>query len=258
MRDDRDVYPMPPPGSEVGGPDGHSYGAALIPADETTPPLVMDVLRGIRFTGWIAPLHDGWIVVLGQPGDAVVANDRRGIIEVGALLATRIPDAVLAVRVRQDRQLGLVAWSAGEERVRYCSDPSREPDADKDVLAQPVGVEGADVLADLWNRPDSAEDLSELLEEELDPDSVYESERLGRVLRLLGLPAWIVGAGSLPRRMPTGPKVSELVHLRAGAPGLAGRWRGVLTKPVRRRQAAPPVIVDPPTGHGGGFEEWMF
>lgn len=244
--------------SEIGGPEGFSYGAVIIPADALSLPDLQTALSGIRFSGWIAPARDGWVIVLGDPGDGVVAEERRGVIEVAGLVAQRVPGPVLAVRVRHDRQLALVAWRGGEEVARYCSDPSRETGADKDVLTEPVGAEHAQTFAGLWNRPDAAEELAELLEEELDPDSVYESERLGKTLRLLGLPAWIVAAGALPRAMPTGPKVSELVHLRAGLTGVAGRSRDALVRPVRRRQHPPPVIDDPPKGGGMGFEEWMF
>jgi hypothetical protein len=105
---------------------------------------------------------------------------------------------------------------------------------------------------------DAAEELAELLEDELDPDSVYESERLGRVLRMLGLPAWLVAAGELPRPMPTGPRPSELTRLRVGRTGSAGRMLASLVGPVRRRQTAPPVTPDPPKGNDMGFESWMY
>ena len=258
MRDDRVVYPALSAGSDVGGPDGHTYGAVIVPADDLTLPSLQALLTFIRFSGWIAPARDGWFVVLGEPGGGVVADAKRGIIEVGGLIAERVSGPVLAMRVLRDRQLGLVAWSAGEEVARYCSDPSREPGADKEVFSEPIGAENAETLAELWNAKDAAEGLTELLEEEIDPDSVYESERLGRTLRLLGLPAWIVAAGSLPRSMPTGPKASELVQLRAGLPGVAGRTRDALVRPVRRRQMPPPVIVDPPSGSGTDYESWMF
>jgi hypothetical protein len=249
---------MPAPQSDAGGPAGHSYGAVLVPASTQSVSTVRGVLTGIRFTGWLAPPSEGWIVVIGEPGDGVVADGQRGIVEVGALLAARVTDAVLAVRVRRDRQLGLVAWAGGEEVARYCSDPSVEPGADKEELSEPVGVEAAEALAELRGRPEAEEELTELLGEELDPDSVSESERLGQVLRLLDLPGWIVAAGELPRSMPRGPKVSELEHLRAGATGFAGRSRDAVVRPLRRRQDAPPLIDDPPTGGGIGYEEWMF
>jgi len=249
---------MPASDAEVGGPTGHSYGAVIVAADERSLPDLQDALGSIRFSGWIAPPTEGYVVVLGDPGDGVVADGRRGVIEVGGMIAEPATEPVLALRVRHDRQLALVAWRGGEEVVRYCSDPSREPGAGKDVLAEPYGVESAEILADLWGRPDAAERLSELLGDELDPDSVYESERLGATLRLLGMPAWIVAAGALPRAMPTGPTVSDLMRLRAGATGLTGRTRDSLVRPVRRRQHPPPVIADPPTGSGTDLESWMF
>ena len=249
---------MPAADPEVGGPAGHSYGAALFPGHALTPSALQDMLSGIRFSGWIAPPDHGLVVVLGDPGDGVVADGRRGIIEVAGVLAASVRGPVLAVRVRNDRQLALVAWRGGDEVARYCSDPSQEPEADKDVLAEPFGAENADTFAVLWHRPDAAEELFELLEEELDPDSVFESERLGRVLRLLGMPDWIVAAGALPRAMPRGPDASQLSRMRAGAMGVAGRSRDALLRPVRRRQHPPPVIADPPTGGGMGEEYWMF
>lgn len=249
---------MPASSSQVGGPDGHSYGAVILPARDATLPDLLRILSVIRFTGWIAPAQGDWLVVLGDPGDGVVADDRRGIIEVGELLAERVRGPVLTVRVRHDRQLALVAWLAAEEVARYCSDPSREPHTEREVLAEPVGAEYADAFAQLWDRPDAAEQLAELLAEELDPESVYESERLGTVLRLLSLPGWIVAAGTLPRAMPRGPAVSDLTRLRAGLTGVAGRSRDALLRPVRRRQTPPPVIEDPPSNAGMGLEHWMF
>ena len=251
---------MPPPtgpSSDTGGPDGYSYGAVIISEADIAMPDVMEVLGRIRFTGWVAPPRDGCIVVLGDPGDGVVADGHQGVIEVGAQLAEHAEGPVLAVRVRHDRQLGIVAWRGGDEVGRYCSDPSREPGDDKEILDQPVGTELAESLAELWGREDAADQLSELLEDELDPDSVFESERLRSVLRLLGLPAWIVAAGALPHDVPTGPKAAELTRLRAGAEGLAGRTLGPALRAVRRRQTPPPVIADPPRMSGMGFEGWM-
>lgn len=243
--------------AQVGGPDGYSYGAVILPADQADHTDLLHALGDIRFSGWLSPPHGGTVVVLGDPGHGVVADGRRGIIEVGELLARLLPGPILAARVLHDRQLSLVAWRTGEEVARYCSDPSIEPDSGRDVLSEPVGTEYAPALAELWHRPDAGERLLELLEEELDPDSVYESERLGSVLRLLGLPAWIVAAGTLPRRMPTGPRPAELIRLRAGATGVAGRAADALIGRLRRRQHPPAVIADPPVGSGMD-ELWMF
>lgn len=250
--------PIPLPSAPADGePQGETYGAVILPDDALTPEGVLEVLRGIRFSGWISPPGNGWIVVFGDPGDGVVADDRRGVIEVAGELAHGTERPLLAIRVRRDRQLGLVVWRGGEEVGRYCSDPSREAGADKDVLDQPVGSELAESLAELWDRADAVDEITELLEEELDPDSVYESERLRTLLRMLGLPAWIVAAGALPEDIPTGPRASELTRLRAGATGYTGRTLGPALRALRRRQTPPPVIADPPRSSGMGFEEWM-
>jgi hypothetical protein len=243
---------------EDGEPQGHTYGAVILAESAVATAELRDLLRGIRFSGWIAPARDGWIVILGDPGDGVVADERRGVIEVAGLVAARTETAVLAVRVRQDRQLGVVAWRGGEERGRYSSDPSREPSADDDVLDEPFGADIAEALAELWDRPDAAEDLTELLDEQLDPDSVYESERLRTLLRTIGLPTWIVASGALPHDIPTGPRARELTRLRGGAVGSAGAILGRALGPLRRRQHPPSIIANPPQGGGSGFEEWMY
>ncbi|GAA1995557.1 hypothetical protein [Microbacterium pumilum] len=254
------MYMALPTGSSSDGDavEGHSYGAVILAEADVKEVELLEVLRGIRFSGWIGPPRDGWVVVLGDPGDGVVADGRRGVIEVAGLLAEHRERPVLAVRVRSDRQLGIVAWRAGDEVGRYCSDPSREPGADKDVLDQPFGAELAESLAEMFDRADAEDQLTELLEEVLDPDSVYESDRLRTVLRLLGLPSWIMAAGALPHDVPTGPKAAEFTRLRGGVTGISGRAIAGALGPVRRRQNPPPVIADPPTGGGAGFEEWMF
>jgi hypothetical protein len=250
--------PLPPPTGESPSDQGETYGAVLVAEADVAFADALGVLRGIGFSGWIAPPRDGWIVVLGDPGDGVVADQRRGVVEVGGMLAERSPGTVIAVRVRRDRQLAVVAWNAGGEVGRYCSDPSREPGADKDVLDQPFGAEIADALAELFDRDDAAEELTALLDEELDPDSVFESERLDTLLRTLGLPTWIVAAGALPHDIPTGPRAAELTRLRAGASGLSARARDSVVRAARRRLSLPWVIEEPPRMSGGAFDEWMF
>ncbi len=252
--------PPPPNLSQGDTPEyaGDSYGAALVRGDRQSLPGVVGLLRTLRFSGWIAPPADGWIVVLGDPGDGVVAAGRRGIVEVAALLAGGSASPVVAVRVKRDRQLGLVAWRGAEEVGRYSSDPSREPGADEEILSEPYGAEHAEGFAQLLDRPDAAEDLAAVLDEELDIDSVFESERLAQVLELLGLPSWLVAAGSLPRDIPTGPRAVELIRLRGGATGMAGRGRGVAIRPIRRRAAPPPIIADPPRSSGAGMDPWLF
>jgi len=204
---------------------------------------VLAGLREVRFTGWLAPPEDGWVVAAAST--RTVAAGRRGIVGVGAALADRLAAVVLAVRVVDDRQLALVGWEGGAEIGRYLSDPSWG--ADDDVLPDPLGVAGAGDLAAACGRAGAADALAEVLAEQLDPDSVNESERLARILRLLGLPPWVVAVDSLPRDIPTGPRAADLTRLRLGAPGLRGPLRAPLA-PVTRRRPPPPVIPDPPRG----------
>ena len=146
----------------------------------------------------------------------------------------------------------------GDELGRYCSDPSREPGADKEVLDQPIGAELAESLAELWERADAVDELTELLDEELDPDSVYESERL----RDRAADARASGVDRRGRRAAARhPDGSE--GRRAHAAARRARRAtpdapvGPALRAVRRRQTPPPVIADPPRSSGMGFEEWM-
>lgn len=236
--------------SEFDAPAGDTYGIVLIPGGDDVSSVAEGRLRGARFTGWIAPPVDGWVVVIGDPGSGVVADGHRGMIEVGGLLADAHDGPVLAAVVRRDRQLGLVAWHDGTEIARYCSDPSQDPGADEEVLSSPVGADAGEALAAAFARPDTAENLVALLEEELDPDSTNESERLAGILRLLGGPVWVVAAASLPRDLPRGPRTREMLRLRVGRPGIVGRMLASVVAPLRRRRTPPPVIEDPPRGFG--------
>ncbi|WES64554.1 hypothetical protein P0L94_00450 [Microbacter sp. GSS18] len=243
---------IPPVGGlsgAVGGPSGYSYGAVAVAGGADAVPALARTLSEIRFTGWIVPPREGWIIVLGGAG--VVASGRRGIIEVGGELAARSPGPVFAFRVRHDRQLGVVAWDHGAEVGRFCSDPSREPHADDDVLAEPVGIGAAGAFGQVTGHPEAIAPLTELLGERYQfPWSVFESERLRDVLRLLGMPDWLVAAAELPRDIPTGPRARELTRVRVGrvgARGLAADW---FVRRFRGERTPPPVIADPP-------REWM-
>jgi hypothetical protein len=238
---------------EPEGPAGYSYGAVIARTEEREP--VLARLRDIGFSGWVAPPEDGWLVVLPESAQAAVASDRRGVVGVGEALAGTAP-TLLAVRVLHDRQLALVAWVAGQEVARYVSDPSREPGAAADVHDDAVGVEGADAIAEACGRPEAGEDLAELLDEGLDPDEEIESERLSRVLGVLGLPAWLVSAWVLPKRMPIGPSPRDLVRLGAGRTGVGGWLAGRVVRTVRRRRP-PPVLTDPPR-RGAGPDDLMW
>jgi|GEM_PF-793406 len=249
------TYAIPGEAPDGGGPIGDTYGAVIARVDTAGP--VVEALRGIRFTGWIAPAEDGWVVALGDPGDGTVATGRSGVLEVGAALAAALDSVVVVARVVLDRQLVLAAWRGRDEVGRYSSDPSRERGADEEVLAEPYGVEHADAFAAAVGREDAAEELADVLGEELDPDSVYESERLASVLRLLGLPGWVVAAGALPRDIPTGPTRAGLVRLRAGVEGPKGVVPGRATAAARRRMPPPPAIAEPPRAGDLGIDPFL-
>src|SRR3712207_1820747 len=122
--------------AEPGGPTGYTYAAALLRAadDDRTRDEAIATLRRIRFTGWVAPAEKGWVPVL-SAGDGTVASGRRGVVGVGQALAEAMTATCVVLRVQDDRQLVVVAWESGLEVARYVSDPSREPNADSDVLS---------------------------------------------------------------------------------------------------------------------------
>jgi hypothetical protein len=253
------AYPLIGRGGDVGGPSGYTYAAVLVRMDgrtRTTGRDVLAALREIRFSGWLGPPEDGWLVAIAQHGDATVAAGRRGVIGVGEWLAGRLATVTVAVRVVADRQLLLALWIDGEEAGRYLSDPSYGLGADDDTLPDPLGVEHADAFAAACGHPEAAGDLADLLAEQLDPESVIESERLGAVSRLLGLPRWLVAVSSLPRDVPTGPGARDVTRLGAGVPGFAGRVCGRAVDLVRRRRRPPPAVTDAPRG-GGDIDPWL-
>lgn len=237
---------------QAGGPTGYTYSAVLLRVDDRADfaDALLAILCGVRFSGWVTPPQAGWLVVA-PAGTGTVAAGRRGVVGLGESLATRMAVPTLAVRVLDDRQLVLVAWVSGREVARYVSDPSREPGAEEDVLPDPFGAEGAAAVAALCGKPEAGDELSALLAESLDPDDEIESERLGRMLRLLELPTWLVSAWRLPRDLPTGPPRRDLLRLGAGRTGPSGWIAGRAARLRRRWRPPPPVLVDPPRGNAG-------
>jgi hypothetical protein len=233
--------------SESAAPSGHTYAGILVrlavPALDR--PHVLGALRQLRFTGWLGPEERGWVVAVAERGGGTVAAGRRGVVEVAAELAKRSGATLVAVRVAADRQLALAVWADGEEVGRYVSDPSHGL-RDETVMSDPLGVEHAEGFAAAMGRPEAAEELGEVLADELASDDEIESERLSRVLRVLGLPDWLVAASSLPRDVPGGPRSGEFTRLGAGVPGPAGRVAGRAARLVRARRRPPPVVPDPP------------
>jgi hypothetical protein len=110
-------------------------------------------------------------------------------------------------------------------------------------------VEHAAAFAAACGHPENTDDLEELLSEELDPDSVFESERLAGVLRLLGLPRWLGGSAIAAARRADRAARSEVTRLGAGVPGAAR----VAVRPDRERRpaAAVPHRGASPTPHAG-------
>jgi hypothetical protein len=255
------MYPVVGGSGDVSGPSGYTYAAVVVRLDGVpsgrvcTRQDVLAALREVRFSGWLGRPEDGWLVAVAASGDGTVGAGRRGVVGVGEWLADRLAATVLAVRVVTDRQLLVVLWVDREEVGRYVSDPSHGPDADDDTLPDPLGVEHAGAFAAACGHPEAAEDLVELLGEQLDPESVIESERLAGVLRLLGLPTWLVAASSLPRDVPTGPRARDVTRLGAGMPGLLGWVCGRAVNLVRRRRPPPAVVIDAPRG-GADIDPW--
>jgi hypothetical protein len=251
------AYPVIPVG-EVGGPQGYTYAAVVVRVDD--PPRTRDdvlaALKELRFSGWVGQPEDGWLAAVLASGNGTVAAGRRGVAGVGEWLAERLGTTVVAVRVVRDRQLLVVVWADGEEVGRYLSDPSYGLGPDDDTLPEPYGVEHSAAFAAACGRLENADDLEEMLGEELDPDSVFESERLARVLQLLGLPRWLVAAPSLPHDVPTGPRRHEVTRLGAGVPGALGWVCHRAVNVVRRRRPPPPAVTDAPRG-SSGMDPWL-
>ncbi len=242
------------PGPSTDAAPGATGSSPAEPARERRD-AVLEALRRVRFSGWVAPVQGGWVVAVAASGHGTVAAGRRGVVGLAQWLAADLSTTVVAVRVLSDRQLLLSVWEGADEVGRYVSDPSFGLPADDDTLPDPLGVEHAGAFAAVCGRPDDAEDLAELLAEELDPDSVIESERLAGVLRLLGLPGWFVAAASLPKDVPAGPRVGDLTRLGAGAHGLPGVVRGRAADVVRRRLRPPNDVPEAP--RGPTIEPWM-
>lgn len=277
-------YPLVGPGGDRTGPVGYTYAAlvvrvgdrtAHVPEDVfATPPDagrgrldgslrpaptrdgVLAALRAAGFSGWVGADEDGWVAAVPRSGAGTVASGRRGVAGLGADLAAALAATVVVLRVLADRQLLVAVWDGAQEMGRYVSDPSVGRAEDDDTLPDPLGVEHAEAFAAACGRADDADDLAELLAEELDHDSVIESERLAGVLRLLGLPGWLVAASSLPRDVPAGPRAGDLTRLGAGSEGLAGTVRGWAAEQVRRRRTPPDPVPEGPRGPSDA-DLWM-
>lgn len=221
--------------ADVGGPAGYSYRGLVVRAGRDE---VLAAAAAARFSGWVGSQEGDDVVLVPSGSHLLVASGGRDLEALGAGLTALGP--VLVVEVVRDRLLSLVlprgdgrtdGGEGGAEPLRYLSDPSV---LDGDDLDEPRGAHHAGDLARAFDVPAAAGPLREVLAEGLDPEHYIESERLGRVLSLLGLPVWLVAAWSLPRRSFGGPDPRTLTRLRAGVRGPAGWVVGPAAGAARR------------------------
>lgn len=219
------AYPIPQPA----GPDdpvGYSYAALVVRASRD------DALRHaeqLRFTGWVGPQEDGWVALVPATPRGRVAKPAAAQETLAIGLARASEAVTLGASVTRDRVLRLVLWEGTRELGRYLSNPAAASPGDDEASPDPEGSEHADAFAAACDRPEIAERLEEVLAEFLDEENEIESERLSRVLALLGLPRWVVAATSLPKDVPGGPAASEFTRLGGGRTGIGGRARGLVT-----------------------------
>jgi hypothetical protein len=102
---------------------GASYAGLFVRAERDS---VLDQLVGRRFSGWVGPQQQAWVLAVASTADGPVAGARRPIEVLTAELAAALATVALAVRVHRDRVLYLTGWHAGEHLGDYVSDPSVE------------------------------------------------------------------------------------------------------------------------------------
>ena len=88
---------------------------------------------------------------------------------------------------------------------------------------EPEGVEYADAIATAFGTARTSRRLAEILGEILDEEEQTESERLWSVLRLLGVPSWLVASAALPKDVLGGPLKADVVLLFRGRTGRLAR-----------------------------------
>ncbi|HQY34376.1 MAG TPA: hypothetical protein PLS68_10455, partial [Actinotalea sp.] len=219
---------------------GFTYAGVAVrlgdPVDEVSPhEAVLGVLTQARFSGWLGPAEPPWTLAVADNPAGSVAGDRADIGRLAARLAAELGTVTLGISVLEDRVLRLVLCVGADVLGEYVSDPSALDPTDDELASDPVGAEIAGPLVRACGQGD-ADEVGELLAEELERGSVFESERLTAVLRQLGVPTWLVAADSLPRAVPGGPAATEVTRLGAGTPGPLGLARGLVVGAVRKRR----------------------
>lgn len=206
---------------------------------------VIEALGALGFSGYVGPQEGAWVVAVAANPRGAVASGKRRVDDVARESAATLGAVVLAVEVDRDERLRLWPFEEADALPAYDSAPPQEdgePAYTLDDFGNPVLPDGAPadgemVAAALLATLEVADEddaLVHLLDEELGEDT-SESERLVAVLRLLGLPTWIVSSDSLPKRVPGGPDKDEVIRLGAGKTGLSGRVADALRRPVRQR-----------------------
>jgi hypothetical protein len=179
-------------------------------------------LESARFSGWVGPAEGGWVVLV------ALRPRHHDLPALGMRLARLTGGPVLTADVHRDRVLTMTVARGDAEIGRYHSNPSYgrdEEDEDEYVDPTPLGVEHAPAIAAAYGRADRAEELEELMGELLDEEEQTESERLWAILRLLGLPSWLVASAALPKPVPGGPaRTTLLFRGRTGRLARAGAW----------------------------------
>ena len=230
-------------GGEVGGPVGYDYRGLVVRARRED---VLRVAAGAGFSGWVGPQEGDAVVLVPSSSRLLVAaggRDPEALAEHLSAALPADPAPVLVVEVVRDRLLSLVLVVAGAPSLRYLSDPSV---LDPEAFDEPSGAHHAPALARAFGVPGAADALRDVLAEEADPEVHIESERLGHVLRLLGLPAWLVSAWGLPRRVYGAPDPRSLTRLRAGRTGVAAAVVGPAAELARRVRQAVRRLPDGP------------
>ena len=210
----------------------HSYAGLLVRADRAQ---LLDVVATAGFSGYVGPQEAAWVVLVPARYQVAAGNGAADLETLGGDLARHFGQLCLTVSVLRDRVLRLVLSGGTRELGRYVSNPAYGTDEDDDIFPDPQGVEHAAAFAAAGGAPELAEDLAEVLSQILDEEEQTESERLSTVLRLLGLPRWLVAVDQLPGDVPGGPSAAQVTRLFRGRPGLPGRVRSWL--PRLRRPA---------------------
>jgi len=210
----------------------YSYAGVVVRADRST---LLTELTSVGFSGWVGPAEEDWVVLVCRRLRGAVSARGDDLEALAAHVAGVCGGPAVAAHVHRDRVLRLGWWDGPAEIGRYLSDPAYGADEDDVVFPEPVGVEHAAAFAGACGRPDAAEELEETLGELLDPEEQTESERLWSVLRLVGLPVWLVASTTLPKDVPGGPAAREVTLLFRGRTGRAAAVAAWLTGRQRRR-----------------------